>query len=270
MRIRLHGRKVVGQPFQGNVQRDGAGLAVGDHPLRLPVFGVVLLPVAVGLGPAGLVQELGLEIPVQIEILVILIALLFGLQRAADIARIGGIIVMALEEIRFEGDRAAGQDRIALHRDPGVLHHQIGFIQVAVDQPFQVVGGKLHVLQDVVQPEDRILHDLGGAEDGFLTDVPAGHGEEIGHRPEEDEGGETDHPKAQAGREGTAEGVDQLLHGSRSSTVIRRDTIPAFCSISLALSTISGRRRNSFSPESWSCCSRMTSFSISSCRVALV
>ena len=86
---------------------------------------------------------------------------------------------MVLVKIGLERDGTTGQDRICLHRGMGVLHHHVGLIQVTVNQPLQVVGGKLHILQDVVQAENRILHDLGGTENGLLTDITPGYDEKI-------------------------------------------------------------------------------------------
>ena len=87
VRIRLDGGERLRQPLEGDVQGDGAdigavscgkGLAVGDEHLVLQVRVVILLPVAVRLGPAGLVQQFGKLVPAQVPVLVIVAAFLDG------------------------------------------------------------------------------------------------------------------------------------------------------------------------------------------------
>ena len=226
VRIRPDGGQHLGQPHQGKVQGDSADelsvrvderLAVGNQHLRLQVLAVVLVPVAVGLGPAGFAHEFGQLVPVQIEVLVVVVALLLGFDVPIDTARVGGVIVVAREEVGLEGDGAAVQEGIGFHRAAGVDHHRVRRIQVAHHEPFDVVGGDFHVLEDRVQAEDRVLQHLAGPEDGLVLHRLTRLQRRIALRGQEHQGGEEHHPDTQARRERPADGIDKTAHGISSS-----------------------------------------------------
>ena len=263
VRIGLDGGERLRQPFEGNVQGNGAdvgtvpggqGLAVGDEHLGLQVGGVVLLPVAVGLGPAGLPQEFGQLVPAQVPVLVVVVPFLGGRDGIIlHAAGIDGVVVLPRVVVGFEGDGTAAQTRGPFDDAAGVVRHPFRRIQVPVHQPFQVVGGQFHVLQDIGQPEDGIVQHLARPLDGLHADVFPGDMGRIAQRAQEDHGGEQDHPDAQPGRQGLAYLVQDASHG-RTSSILTGPLVrtPACKSIWLAFSTMSGRIWNDRCPESGS------------------
>ena len=248
VRIRLHRGKRLRKPFQGNVEGNGSDevalrvierLAVGNKHLGLHVGVIVLFPIAVRLRPARLVQELGKLIPAQVRILVIVAAFLNGLDGVfIQIAGIGRVIVTVLVIVRFKGNRATVQPRGALYRTAGIIHHQFRMLQVAIHQPLQVVGRKLHILQDVRELENRVVQHLAGALNRLHLHIATG-----------DEG-KKDNPGTQLGRQRAAEGFQNTSHGRISSNVTGAFSEPVFTSMWFAFSTMSGRTRNSRMPES--------------------
>ena len=157
---------------------------------------------------------------------------------------------MTLVIVRFEGNRTAVQAGGALDRTAGIIHHLLRMLQVAIHQPFQVIGRKLHIFQDVRELENRVVQHLAGALNRLHLHIATGDEGGIKQRSQQDDGRKKDNPGTQLGRQGAAEGLQDTSHGRISSNVTGAFSEPVFTSMWFAFSTMSGRTRNSRMPES--------------------
>ena len=217
--IGLDGGDGLREPAQGQVHRDGSdivvllvpdGLAVGgDHIRGEDPLGV---EVVVRLRPARSVQQFGLLIPVHVEIFILVISLLGGLDDTVLVEGIGREPpALLLEIVRLEGNGAAVEVRIVLQDATGIDEHRVGGVQMAGNQPVRIVRGHHHFVQDVRHTEHRALQGLGGTGNRFAAHRLARLGEQEAQRGDEDEGREQRDPHTKPGSEAAPEEIGDLV-----------------------------------------------------------
>ena len=217
--IGLDGGDGLREPAQGQVHRDSAdivvllvpdGLAVGgDHIRGEDPLGV---EVVVRLRPARFVQQFGLLIPVHVEIFILVISLLGGLDDTVLVEGIGREPpALLLEIVRLEGNGAAVEVRIVLQDAAGIDEHRVGGVQMAGNQPVRIVRGHHHFVQDVRHAEHRALQGLGGTGNRFAAHRLARLGEQEAQRGDEDEGREQRDPHTKPGSEAAPEEIGDLV-----------------------------------------------------------
>ena len=230
----------LGKPLERHVEREGTDkdavgrenrFAVGDDHAGIHHLVVGLFEIVVGLRPAGLLQQPGHQVPIQVKILVAVIAFLLpehGVIRS-PIGKNGVVPAFFRIEIRLERDGTAVEDRVVPHDLVGVFPHLVGIGDIAEDEPLEIVGGNLHVFENAVHAQDRVVQHLLGAAFRLLAGTLARLGEDViqccQHQDTEQQGQQD----AQAGRERAPyeiRGGELQFHGRISSILIGRFSIP--------------------------------------------
>ncbi len=221
------------------------------------------MSIIIRLCPARLFKQLWQQIPVLVEILVTFVTLLFP-QDMVILVPIGedGIVKPFLRiMIRLERDGTTVQVGVVAHNLVGIQDHGFRIVDVAQDKPLQIVGSQFDILHDAADTKCRVVQHLDRPVRSLTFDGDIRAVEEIAQCPEEQQPRPQYNPRACAHGQGITKSVQ--FHGSRSSIVILRRSMPFLNISSEAASTISGRRRNSLSPESFATWRRRISSSIS-------
>ena len=208
MRIGFHLGNGVGQPLQGDIVRNHSAeffVFVVDRPAvggnDSGREGIVRGIVHKRLDPRGLVQEFGLEIPVHIEVLVEVVALLDGQNVPIFLpAGINGEKPPPLREIvRLKGDGTAREEGELVHDTPAVDVHGIGRVQMALYHPGKVFRRQFHLVQDDFYALGGIVQDLGGTAERLFKYGVLGLLEQEGQGTQEEDGGKDHGKPAEAG-----------------------------------------------------------------------
>ena len=143
------------------------------------------------------------------------IAFLGGLDHAIVIVGIRGEISAApREEVWLEGDGAAVEVGVVLQNPARILKHEVGRVEMAVDQPGGVVGGHFHLVKNVVHAQDGVLELVRGPVNSLFADGLPRHAEHVTQCGNQDDGGKKDSEKAHArGQRPFDEGQDSEFHG---------------------------------------------------------
>ena len=147
VRVGFHLGNGVGQPLQGDIVRNHSaeffvvvvdGPAIGGNDSGR--IGIVRGIVHEGLNPGRLVQKFGLEIPVHIEILVEVVALLVRYDVPIIIsAGVNGEIPSPFGVmVRLKGDGTTRKEGSLIHDAPAVNKHGIGRRYLALYNPGEV------------------------------------------------------------------------------------------------------------------------------------
>ena len=192
------------EPVEADVDGEGAhdaslgivdGLAIAredilDDDTFLGVF-------KEGLNPIRFVKQFGNQIPVHREVLVIVGSFLFGLDGVTVVIGIGREVApLILEVIRLEADAAACQVGIALEHLSAEVEHEVGFVEMVLDDHQHVVGSHLGTMKRVVDMEHSTLDGLRGLVPSLLAHHLARLRKHQGEGCGEDGCHEYDHPEA--------------------------------------------------------------------------
>ena len=174
--IWLGGRDGLREPGDGEADVDYAhfiamlvvdGLAIAGNHLS----GVgSRVEIHVRLSPARFVEQDWHQIPISVEILVVVAAALYSAYRVADMLGIGGeVLSLLLEVIRLEGDGGIIEVRIVEQNAATVNEHRFGIVEMALNQPFVQVGGYFHTVHDTLDLKRSVVEDTSGFADSLLT-----------------------------------------------------------------------------------------------------
>ena len=168
------------------------GLTVAGHHLA----GVRRhIKIHVRLRPAGVIQQLWHEIPVGIEILVVVATALYGTESITDMFGIGREITsLLLKIIRFEGDRAVVEVGIVEQHATTVDIHRVCPVGMALNEPLSHVRGHLYTVQDAIHTQRCLVENLHGTAYCLLVHCLAGLIEQEAEGQIEDDGSKEHHP----------------------------------------------------------------------------
>ena len=157
IRIRLRGRYGLREPVQRQTGVNGAnelaliipdGLTVARHHLARVRSRI---EIHVRLRPARLVQQLSHQIPVHIEVLVIVATALNGSDTVAHMLGISREVApVLLIVIRLEGNGAGVEVRIVQQHASTVHKHRVGTLRMSHHQPFGNIRCHLYPVQDTL------------------------------------------------------------------------------------------------------------------------
>ena len=219
--IGLDGRDGVREPVQGQAGVDDTyhgsvfvfqGLAVTGYHLA-GVGGHVI--VYIRLGPARFFQQFGHEIPVRIEVLIVVASALDGTDGGTVMLGVGReITAPAFEVIGLEGDGTVVEVGVIVQHAPAVRKHGIRFVQMPLYQPFRHFGSHFHPVEDTLDPQGSLVQNLCGAVHSLLAHSLSGLVEQEAEGADEDEGGKNHHPQAHADGELATDIGEDSIHGS--------------------------------------------------------
>ena len=170
------------------------GLTIAGHHIA----GILRrVEVHVGIGPARLVEQHGHQIPFHIEILVAVVATLYGLDAVTvDFGIRREIPAPFLEIIRFEGDRAVVEVGVVLQHAPAIGKHGVGLVDMPLCEPGGHVGCHLHSVQDALDAQRGLVEYLGSVIDSLLANGITRLDEQETECNHEDDGSKQNHPQA--------------------------------------------------------------------------
>ena len=213
----------LGDGLREPVQRQ-AGIDDANHAARLVLDGLAVaghhrvtvgrrVEVHVRLRPARAARQRGHQVPVHIEVLVVVAAALDGAYRVAAHHRVGReVAALVLEVVRFEGDGAVVEVGIVQQHAAAVDKHRVGLVGVSLHQPRSHLRRHLHAVQNALHAQARLVQYLCGVTDGLLMHRLAGLPDEKAEGSIKDDGGEQHHPQAQLHGQPPTDIVNDFLH----------------------------------------------------------